>query len=101
MEQLQLLKSKLYNDSNNFRLGMKSKNLLKFFADSPDILNNSQEAFVSACKASGLMGAGSLTLASRLKCEHIIKVVFSTVMGIDIDIDSITPILMSNLKEEI
>lgn len=99
MEQIQLLKAKLSNDTVNYRLGPQSKQLLKAFTEYPEVLEKPQEAFTSACIASKLMGPDSLVLASRLRCEHIIKGVFAT-MNLDADIDSITPILMAISKEE-
>lgn len=99
MEQLQLIKAKLLNDTENFRLGEKSKKLLKMFSEHQGLLENTQEAFVSACQEAGLSGSESLILASRLKCEHIIKGVFTT-MNLNANIDSITPILMVDKKEK-
>ena len=99
MEQLQLLRAKLFNTAEGFSLGPQSKDLLKNFSEQPNCLEKPQEAFVAASLLSGLAGPESLVLASRLKCEHIIKGVLAS-MDVECDIDSITPILMSPPKEK-
>lgn len=99
MENFQLLKSKLLLEADNLNLGIQSKMLLAAFADNPLWVEKPQEAFIEASQTANLIGPNSLILASRIKCEHVIKNVLSA-MQITSEIDSIVPKLMVDIKEK-
>lgn len=92
MEQKDLLKSKLINECEILKLGPKSKKLLELFANKE--LDNQQQDFIDAAIEADLSGSDSLTLASRLKCEYIIKSVFNE-LNLPIEIEAIDNMLMN------
>lgn len=85
MEQKYLLKSKLIKEATILKIGPKSKKLLELFANKE--LDNQQQDFIDSAIEADLVGSDSLTLASRLKCEYIIKSIFNE-LKLPIDIEA-------------
>jgi len=94
MDHIQLLKNRLLQYNNIPEL----KELLINFAEYENVLNNQQDAFVQASINTNLSGPESLKLSLRFQAEKIIKKVLEE-MGVSVDIDCITPVLMAIPKE--